>query len=225
MPTDMTHSGQSMSDPSRTSAKGDDARAFSAAAARNRTPIFTALQPHLPDAGVVLEIASGSGEHAVAFAAQLGHLTWQPSDFEDEALASIEAWRRHAAVENIRPPLRIDITEPEAVVLPDDIQLIFNANMIHISPWACCRGLMALAGRALPPGGILFLYGPFRREGRHTAPSNADFDGWLKSQDPAWGVRDLEDVIPCAAAEGLGLVEVLDMPANNFAVIFCQSDA
>ncbi len=212
-----------MSNPDRTTPKGDDARAFSAAAARNREPIFSVLQPRLPPAGIVLEIASGSGEHAAAFAPRLAHLSWQPSDFEDAALASIEAWRQHTAVENILPPLRIDITKPQAVTLPDDIQAVVNCNMIHISPWSCCEGLMALAARALPRDREMFLYGPFKREGRHSAPSNADFDGWLKSQNPAWGVRDLDDVVACAAVQGLMLVDVFDMPANNLAVIFRQA--
>ena len=213
-----------MTDPERGGAAGDG-RMFSSATARNREPIFALLQRLLPASGTVLEIASGTGEHAACFAPRLGHLTWQPSDVDAAALASIEAWRAQTQADNFRPALRLDIAEPEsaAPALPGDLQVIFSCNMIHISPWACCRGLMALAGRTLPAGGLLILYGPFKRDGRHTAPSNADFDQWLKSQDPAWGVRDLADVAACAADQGLALSETVDMPANNLSLVFART--
>jgi len=199
-----------------------DLRKFSESTARNQGPIFEVLEPRLPASGTVLEIASGSGEHAAAFAPQLPHLTWQPSDIDAMALESIEGWRQHTGAENIRPAIRLDMMDLIAAskLLPDDITVITNCNMIHISPWACCLGLMELAGQRLPAEGLLFLYGPYNRYGQYTSPSNASFDNWLKSKNADWGIRDLEAVVECAAGNGLEMTEIIEMPANNFSLIF-----
>jgi len=200
----------------------NDRRKFAESTTRNHGPILEVLEPRLPASGTVLEIASGSGEHAALFAPQFPHLTWQPSDIDEAALESIEGWRQHTGAENIRPALRLDMTDLAAVneVLPDDITAITNCNMIHISPWACCTGLMELAGQRLPADGLLFLYGPYNRGGQFTAPSNAAFDNWLKSQNDDWGIRDLEAVVDCATVNGLAMTDIIDMPANNFSLIF-----
>lgn len=205
----------------------DDVRKFSDSTARNRGPIFEVLEPRLPTSGTVLEIASGSGEHGAWFAPQLPHLTWQPSDIDAVALESIEAWRQHTFAENIRPALRLDMTDISAAheLLPDNITAVTNCNMIHISPWECCLGLMELAGQHLPAGGLLFLYGPYNRDGQYTSPSNASFDHWLKSQNADWGIRDLEAVVACAASNSLDMTEIIEMPANNFCLVFRRLDS
>jgi cyclopropane fatty-acyl-phospholipid synthase-like methyltransferase len=185
---------------------------------RNRDAIFEVLARVLPSSGTVLEIGSGSGEHAAYFAGKLPHLTWQPSDEADDARASIEAYRSEAELPNLGAPLRID-------ALADDwgiarVSAVVSINMIHIAPWAACQGLMRGAARVLPPGGVLYLYGPFRRDGAHTAPSNARFDEGLRARDPAWGVRDLGDVTREAEAHGFARTEVVEMPGNNLSVVF-----
>ncbi|HWP67297.1 MAG TPA: DUF938 domain-containing protein [Candidatus Limnocylindria bacterium] len=196
-----------------------DARRYAAATERNRAPILDVLRRVLPERGLVLEVASGTGEHARAFAAALPALRWQPSDCDPEARASIAAWC--AKLPNVAPPLALDATdEPWPVERADAVVCI---NMIHIAPWAACEGLMRGAGRVLPPGGVLYLYGPFRLGGAHTAPSNAAFDAQLRAQHPAWGVRDLEDVVACAEAHGLRLRARVAMPANNQSVIFSRT--
>lgn len=195
------------------------------ATARNREPILAVLARWLPATGTVLEIASGTGEHAAFFAPRLAGaglagagLIWQPSDRDPSALASIAAWVAEAGAPNLRPPLRLDVREQPWPV--EQAAAVFSANMIHISPWDCCLGLMAGAGRILPPGGVLILYGPFRLGGRHTAPSNAAFDADLKARDPAWGVRDLEAVGAAAEAAGLDHLATEPMPANNLSVVW-----
>ena len=188
------------------------------AVARNREPILTVLKRVLPPHGVVLEIASGSGEHAIYFAAGLPHLHWQPNDRDAGALASIAAHRATAALPNLLPPLELDAASPSWPVMRADA--LIACNMIHISPWASAQGLMAGAERLLAPGGVLFLYGPYMENGRHTAPSNAAFDADLKQRDPAWGVRDLSDVKDLAARHRLDFVERVEMPANNLSVVF-----
>ena len=188
------------------------------ATARNREPILAVLRQVLPARGTVLEIASGTGEHAVYFARELPHLTWQPSDPSAEARASIAAWMAEARLPNLRPPLAIDATGGTFAV--PDLAAILAINMVHISPWSATEGLVAAAGTALPTGGILLLYGPYKRGGRHTAPSNAAFDAELRAQDPSWGVRDLEAVTELAVAAGLVLDRVVQMPANNLCVAF-----
>jgi cyclopropane fatty-acyl-phospholipid synthase-like methyltransferase len=185
---------------------------------RNRDAIAQILTRVLPPSGVVLEIASGSGEHAVHFAAQLPHLAWQPSDEDEAALASVEAYRAEVRLPNLRAPLRIDAREDRWPIARADA--VVSINMIHIAPWSACQGLMRGASRVLPHGGILYLYGPFRRDGVHTAPSNEHFDEGLRARDPAWGVRDLGDVSLEGEAHGLVLEEVVEMPANNLSVIF-----
>jgi SAM-dependent methyltransferase len=186
---------------------------------RNRAPILDVLRRILPPRGTVLEVASGTGQHAVAFASALPGLTWQPTDADADALDSIRAWAAEAALANLAPPLPLDATraQPWPVERADAVVCI---NMIHIAPWEACTGLMRGTGQVLSPGGALVLYGPYRLEGRHTAPSNAAFEDWLKAQDPRFGVRDLEAVTEEAARHGLTLLETVPMPANNFTVVF-----
>jgi SAM-dependent methyltransferase len=211
-----------------------DARQFAPAVQRNREPILAVLQQVLPNHGVVLEVASGTGEHGAFFAPQLPHHFWLPSDTAPEALASIRAWQVHQPIPNFLTPLTLEVSQPD---WPDGVQsklaqpplagmpltAIVNINMIHISPWSATVGLMAGAKRLLPPGGILYLYGPYQRDGKHTAPSNEAFDTMLRSRNPAWGVRSLEAVIALAARHGLQWRDTVSMPANNFSVIFARS--
>ncbi len=192
-----------------------------AATDRNRGPILDVLRRVLPASGAVLEIASGTGQHAVFFAGQLPGITWQPSDVGPVALASIEAWRAEAALPNVLAPLTIDVTVPSwdarLAAAPDAIVCI---NMIHIAPWAACEGLVVGAARLLRPGGVLYLYGPFLFGGRFTAPSNEQFDATLRETSSAWGVRDIDEVAVLAHRAGLEREGIIDMPANNHSVIF-----
>lgn len=168
-----------------------------------------------------MEIASGSGEHAAYLTPRLENgLFWAPSDRDADALASIDSHASDAGTDRIEPAQALDVSKDDwAPVRP--IDAIFCANMIHIAPWVAGLGLLKGAGRLLPPDGVLILYGPFKREGAHTAPSNAAFDESLRERDPSWGVRDLDrDVIPCAAEAGLTLEKVIDMPANNLIAVF-----
>lgn len=199
-----------------------DARRFAPAAARNREPILARLRTLLPARGLVLEVASGSGEHAVHFAAAFPALAFQPSDPDPGARASIAAWAAEARLPNLRPALALDAAAEDWPLAAADAVLCIN--MIHIAPWAATEGLVRGAARLLPPGGPLILYGPFRRGGAHTAPSNAAFDDSLRAQDPRWGVRDLEAVAACAAAAGFAAPEVTAMPANNLVVAFRRLD-
>jgi SAM-dependent methyltransferase len=195
-----------------------DPRRFAPSVARNRDPILDVLKRHLPRKGLVLEIASGSGEHVTHFAAALPELTFQPTDPDAEARASTDAWVRELGLPNIRPALPLDAaSESWPVARADAIVCI---NMIHISPWTATIGLMRGAARILPADGVLYLYGPYRRDGRHTAPSNAEFDESLRQRNPAWGVRDLEAVAALAADCGFGSPTVVPMPANNLSVVF-----
>jgi SAM-dependent methyltransferase len=200
-----------------------DRRLYAAAVARNREPLLDVLARVLPARGRVLEIASGSGEHAVFFAAALAGITWQPSDVDAGALASIEAWIRAEAPSNVLPPLRLDATDDPWPV--GSVDAVFCANMIHIAPWEACLGLLRGVGSQLAPDGVLVLYGPYAVGGRHTAPSNAAFDADLRRRDPAWGVRDLDAVAAAAAAQGLVLAERVPMPANNQTLVFRRSGA
>jgi len=194
-----------------------DPRRFAPATLRNREPILAVLCDILPARGTVLEIASGSGEHAVFFAPRLSGVLWQPTDPDPQALDSIAAWTAATGTPTVCPPRRLDVREqPWPVEAADAVVCI---NMIHIAPWAAAQGLMQGAGRLLPPGGPLYLYGPFRRDGQHTAPSNEAFDESLRAQDPAWGVRDLEAVLALAEECGLRPDRVLEMPANNLSVV------
>ncbi|MGU3543219.1 DUF938 domain-containing protein [Methylobacterium sp. A52T] len=192
------------------------------AVARNRDAILAVLREILPDSGTVLEIASGSGEHAVHVAAALPGLDWLPSDPEPAARRSIAAHALRAGLANIRPPLALDAAAAAwPVARVDGIVCI---NMIHIAPWAATEGLMAGADRVLSAGGVLFLYGPFREADRPFAESNAAFDASLRARDPAWGVRDLDAVAAEAARHGLSLVRREAMPANNLSLIFGRAD-
>lgn len=195
---------------------------YAPATDRNREPILEVLQRVLPQ-GDILEVASGTGQHAAFFAAKLAPRRWQPSDPNPFARESIEAWRQEVGAENLLPPIEIDAAASRwSVEDREDLQIgaIANINMIHISPWICCQGLMAAAGRILPAAGILYLYGPYKQDGEHTAPSNAAFDENLQARNPEWGVRDLEAVVAEAERNGLELQEVVSMPANNLSVVF-----
>lgn len=195
-----------------------DPRRHAPATLRNRAPIIEVLRHALPQSGTVLEIASGSGEHAMAFAAAFPQISWQPSDRDPEALQSITAYALDAGLPNLLPPLLLDV---ESATWPvAGAEAIVCCNMIHIAPWPTCGGLLAGAGRILTPGGLLLLYGPFRRDGRHTAESNRAFDEDLRRRNQAWGVRDLAEVTALAEANGLRLDEIIDMPANNLSVLF-----
>jgi SAM-dependent methyltransferase len=191
-----------------------DARQHAPAAARNRDPILAVLRRLAPAHGTVLEVASGSGEHAAHFAAALPGLVFQPSDPDAARRASIDAWCDGIA--NVRPALALDAAGPGWPTGPFD--LVLCCNMIHIAPWAAAEGLVAGAGRVLPTGGTLLLYGPFRRQGVPTAPSNEAFDADLRARNPAWGLRDLEAVDALARAAGFTAPEVTQMPANNLCV-------
>jgi hypothetical protein len=203
-----------------------DARRSAPAAARNREPLLEVLRAVLPAAGApgtVLEIASGSGEHALHFADALPGLFFQPSDPDSESRESIAAWRQHAGLANLRAPLALDATQeptdwPLSGVAPP-LRAILCINMIHIAPWEACLGLLAGASHWLGAGDPLLLYGPFRRAGVHTAPSNDAFDVSLRSRDSRWGVRDLEAVSDEASRRGFALDRVVAMPANNFSVV------
>lgn len=194
-------------------------RRHSPAAERNRGPILEVLRQVLPTEGRVLEIASGSGEHVIYFAKALPALTFQPSDPDAEARESIRAWIEQEGSPNILAPLDLDAKSGDAWPLAR-ADAVLCSNMIHISPWAATQGLLHRAARLLPPGGPLVLYGPFRRGGAHTAPSNEAFDASLRARNPAWGVRDLETVSALAHSEGLLLDRIVEMPANNLTVVF-----
>ncbi len=200
-----------------------NARLSSPATARNREPILEVLRRVLPADARVLELASGAGEHAVYFAAALPGVRWRPSDPDAAARASIAAWIDAEGAGNIAPPLAIDVSADDWGVTDEAPFDAFVAiNMIHISPWEATLGLMAGAGRLLRAGGVLFTYGPYMRDGRHTAPSNAGFDASLKARDSRWGVRDVADVVRAAGDNGLALDEIVEMPANNLSLVFTK---
>ena len=195
-----------------------DARLSAPAAARNRAPILDVLRRHIPEHGLVLEVASGSGEHIVHFAQAFPGLDFQPSDPDRQARASIDAWRIEAHLQNIRPALALDAAaETWPLSAADAVVCI---NMIHIAPWEAAVGLVRGAATLLRPDCMLYLYGPFRRDSAHTAPSNAAFDRSLRQQNPDWGVRDLEAVAALARAHGFAVPVVEAMPANNLSLIF-----
>jgi SAM-dependent methyltransferase len=193
-------------------------RQRSPSAERNREPILAVLRDALPPAGRVLEIACGTGQHAVCFARALPGLDWQPSDADADARASTAAWAAHEALPNLREPLALDVHQADWGV--DLLAAVVCINMIHISPWSAAEALFAGAGRRVIDGGVLYLYGPYKRGGAHTAPSNEAFDRQLQSRDPAWGVRDMETVIALGDAAGFSCDEPIAMPANNFSLVF-----
>ncbi len=196
-----------------------DPRRQSPSVERNRAPILAVLQRVLPLDAHVLELASGTGEHAVFFGETLPGVTWHTSDPDPDARDSIAAWIRSEGVANVLPPRAIDVSAAEwDVAGPFDAMVAIN--MIHISPWEATPGLMAGAGRLLRSGGVLFTYGPYKRGGAHTAPSNETFDQWLKQRDPRFGVRDLEDVEAAARMHEINLREIIEMPANNLSLVF-----
>ena len=186
--------------------------------ARNTAPIIDVLRGILPDEGLVLEVASGSGEHVLAFARAFPHLLWQPTDADPVALRSVEAWRTAEGLPNLLAPVPLDAAGVRWPV--DQAQAILCINMVHISPWAATQGLMRAAGRLLARGCLLYLYGAYFQDGVDTAPSNLAFDASLKARNPEWGVRRLEDVVAEAERHGLSLDAVVPMPANNLSVVF-----
>nr|WP_047168947.1 DUF938 domain-containing protein [Sphingomonas sp. Y57] len=194
-----------------------DARRFAPATARNREPIAAVLRDALPAEGIVLEIASGTGEHAIFLAQVFPGLVWLPSHPDPSAIASIRAWAERVRLPNLRPPLTIDAATPDWPV--DHADAMLCVNMVHISPWDATVGLMRAAGKLLPPGAPLVLYGPYVQQGVETAPSNLAFDADLRRRDERWGLRRLEDVVALAKGEGLRLEAVHAMPANNLTVV------
>lgn len=196
-----------------------DRRLFAPATARNRGPILEALRRCLPQRGLVLEIASGSGEHVTSFAdASDAELVFQPSDPDARNRESIDAWTSSLVLTNVRPAIALDTTSTEWPVASAEVVLCIN--MIHIAPWAAAVGLVRGSARVLPAGGVLYVYGPFRRDGRHTAPSNEAFDEYLRDSNPDWGVRDLETVMALAVANGFCSPVIEEMPANNLSLVF-----
>ncbi len=197
-----------------------DGRRSAPAVARNTGPILEVLGSVLPKRGLVLEVASGTGEHALAFARAFPRLEFQPSDPDPDALQSIAAWREEAGLANLLLPVQLDAAAEHWPVAQADA--IVCINMVHISPWSATRGLLRGAGRLLPPGGALYLYGPYLQSGVETASSNLAFDADLKHRNPQWGLRHLEDVAKEAEAQGLRLDRVVPMPANNLSVVFVK---
>jgi SAM-dependent methyltransferase len=200
-----------------------DGRLRGPAFARNHAPIWSVVGPFLEDrTGNVLEVGSGTGEHVVAYAARSPAVTWWPSDIHPRHLASIAAWRAHARLANVQAPLRIDLLAADwdaGLPMRESLTAIVCINVLHISPWRVTENLLAGAGRRLRPDGRLFVYGPFRRGGAHTAPSNAAFDASLRTQDAAWGVRDTADIAAVADGCGLRIADAVAMPANNFTLV------
>ena len=200
-----------------------DARQHAPATERNRQPILEILKQVIAPGSNILEIASGTGEHGVFLASHLRSCRWLPSDINPQARASIVAWKDATKVDNLELPLSIDVMQKNwQEQITADITAIANINMIHISPWAACLGLMSGAEELLKPGGILYLYGPYKRDGKHTSKSNISFDLSLRDRNPQWGIRDLEAVIAAAAAAQLSLQQIVEMPANNLSVIFSR---
>jgi hypothetical protein len=209
-----------------------DGRLDAAAFHRNRQPIAAVLQRYLDGkSGDVLEAGSGTGQHVVHFASLMPGLVWWPSDLNEAHLKSIAAWRAHAQLSNVRAPLVIDLADPawsatmQEAGGPRDLLAVFCANVVHIAPWCVAEGLVAGAGRALRRDGLLLLYGPFKRDGKHTAVSNAVFDTSLRENNPEWGVRDIADLEKLASDNGLALREIVEMPANNLILVFARENA
>ena len=208
--------------------EAQDGRQHAPATGRNRDAILEILKAELPSTGNILEIASGTGEHGIYLSPKLQNSPkprlWQPSDPSEEKQNSIASWGKFSGTTNMLFPVFIDTTDPQWIVeadnYPHDFSSILCINMIHIAPWEACLGLMAGAGRLLPAGGCLYLYGPYKVDGQHTSTSNAQFDETLRSKDPAWGIRDIEDVSKTASQHGLTLQSRHQMPANNLSLVF-----
>jgi SAM-dependent methyltransferase len=208
-----------------------DGRLDAPAFHRNHRPIWAVLEKFLAGkSGDVVEAGSGTGQHVVHFARHAPAIAWWPSDLNEAHLRSIEAWRAYSGLPNIRPPLRIDLSDPAWCPEmrdgrgPPELVALFCANVIHIAPWRVAEGLFAGAGKFLRADGRLFLYGPFKRDGAHTALSNAVFDTSLREQNPEWGVRDISEVERLADKAGLSLCEISEMPADNFILSFERSN-
>lgn len=191
----------------------------SAASARNFGPILQLLRERLPQPGLVLEIASGAGEHALWMAEAMPEITWQPTDADPNAIKSIDAWRLTKNLPNLKKPLPLDAAHPETWLV-GKADAVVCINMVHISPLEATKGMMRGAARILPKGGMVFVYGPFTVGGEHTAPSNAEFDADLKARNPAWGVRDVGHVRAAGRSHHLVLAETIAMPANNLSLVF-----
>ncbi|MEL7488555.1 MAG: DUF938 domain-containing protein [Pseudomonadota bacterium] len=202
--------------------KEDGERLFSPSAARNKNVIRDAFASIAPTIGDVLEVGAGTGEHAVTLAGAAPGVTWRPGDPDAKSRASINAWAKESGLPNIAPAHAINVADDDWGLGPDRMLAgVVSINMIHIAPFAAAKGLFGGAGRYLRVGGVLFLYGPFSRNGVHTAPSNEEFDRSLKARDPDWGVRDLDlDLAPLAEAAGLALFNAIEMPANNLSAVF-----
>jgi len=202
----------------------DDRKHLSPSASRNTGPILAALKPLLPASGLALEIASGTGQHCAAFAREFPGLTFQPSDPDPAARASIDAWRSEAPTGNIHPALDLNVASQDWwVTVQGPVAAIIAINLLHISPWAAAAGLFAGAARLSEPDGIVISYGAYKRGGSHTAPSNADFDASLRHRNPDWGVRDVDDVTDLARLNGLDLAEIVAMPSNNLLLVWRRS--
>ena len=203
-----------------------DGRLRGPAFERNHAPIWSAIAPFLQDrTGDTLEVGSGTGQHVVAFAREAPRITWWPSDVHPRHLASIAAWRAHAGLPNVQEPMRIDLIDADwdgQLPMQDGLLAILCINVFHITPWRVTENLLAGAGRRLRPDGRLFVYGPFRRDGAHTAPSNGAFDASLRAQDPQWGVRDTRDIAAVAERCGLRIATMAPMPANNFTLVIAR---
>jgi hypothetical protein len=207
-----------------------DGRLDAAAFHRNHQPIWQALEPFLRGkSGDIVEAGSGTGQHVVEFARRTPQIVWWPSDLNDRHLASISAWRSHAQLANVREPMRIDLSDSQWCAQmhdgsgPGKLLAVLCANVIHIAPWRVAEGLIAGASQYLRPDGRLFIYGPFKRDGKHTAVSNAVFDTSLRDGNPEWGVRDVEAVEGLAEGTGLTLVDIVEVPANNLVLVFARA--
>lgn len=199
----------------------EDRRIYQGHVERNRDVIMQTIDARLPQGGRILEIASGTGQHGWYFAKHRPSWDWQPSEAGQERCDTADAWREAEPLDNLHRALPIDVTQ-DWQLDGADFDLVFNANMIHISPWTTCEGLMRGAARAVASSGQLMIYGPFKVNGEHTAPSNAAFDERLRSQDEDWGIRDLEAVVEAASSQGFGLTQRVAMPANNFTLAFAR---
>ncbi|MCZ6719709.1 MAG: DUF938 domain-containing protein [Gammaproteobacteria bacterium] len=200
-----------------------DGRWVSVSAERNKGPILEILKRILPSKSLVLEIGSGTGQHVVHFASALPALTWQPSDPDGEFRESISLWATAEKLSNVNVPVDLDVCRHPWPV--PNVDAVLSINMVHIAPWAATEALLAGASDVLSDGGVLYLYGPYRRFGRHTAPSNEAFDAQLRGRNPDWGLRDMEEVVRLAEDAGFEHGETINMPANNFSLVFRKGTA